>query len=270
MQYWMITRDSETAAFACQNGVDRIFVDLEHLGKLQRQGHLDTWISSHELADLVYLRPAVPTGQLLVRLNPWNLGSVIEIESTLAAGADWLMLPMFHSISELLDFCRLVGGRVPVIPLVETAEALALLPQVAQAPGVAEVFIGLNDLRLSLGLSFLFEPLVNGLLDQAAEILNSLGVPWGFGGLARAGEGLLPAELILGEHVRLGSSRVILSRTFHRMATSLEVLQAEMDFGAEMAKLNAAEARWRAASPAELAANHEQVAEIVNRIVAGA
>jgi len=80
----------------------------------------------------------------------------------------------------------------------------------------------------------------------------------------------LPAELILGEHVRLGSSRVILSRTFHRMATSLEALQAEMDFGAEIAKLNAAEAHWCAASPAELAANHERVAGIVNRIVAGA
>ena len=36
----------------------------------------------------------------------------------------------------------------------------------------------------------------------------------GFGGIARIGEGMLPSDNILGEHVRLGSSSVILSRTF--------------------------------------------------------
>ena len=40
------------------------------------------------------------------------------------------------------------------------------------------------------------------------------GIPFGFGGIARIGEGLLPSDYILGEHVRLGSSSVILSRTF--------------------------------------------------------
>jgi len=269
MQFWMIVNQPAIAAHIVAGGVGRVFVDLERLGKQQRQGHLDTWMSAHQPADVAALRSVVGTGQLLVRLNPWHPGSAAEIEAAIAAGADWLMLPMFRSLGELQGFCGAVAGRVPVIPLVETQEALALLPQVAQTPGVAEVFIGLNDLRLSLGLRFLFEPLVNGLLDHAAATLNSLGVPWGFGGLARAGEGLLPAELILGEHVRLGSSRVILSRTFHRMATSLEAMQQEMDFGAEMAKLLAAEAHWRAAGPAALAANHEQVAATIAAIVAG-
>ena len=35
----------------------------------------------------------------------------------------------------------------------------------------------------------------------------------GFGGIAHW-EGLIPAEQIIGEHVRLGSKRLILSRTF--------------------------------------------------------
>lgn len=39
-------------------------------------------------------------------------------------------------------------------------------------------------------------------------------MPFGFGGIARIGEGDLPSDNILGEHVRLGSSSVILSRTF--------------------------------------------------------
>ena len=39
-------------------------------------------------------------------------------------------------------------------------------------------------------------------------------MPFGFGGIARIGEGDLPSDNILGEHVRLGSTSVILSRTF--------------------------------------------------------
>jgi len=39
-------------------------------------------------------------------------------------------------------------------------------------------------------------------------------IPYGFGGIARLGTGLLPAENILAEHYRLGSSMVILSRSF--------------------------------------------------------
>lgn len=42
-------------------------------------------------------------------------------------------------------------------------------------------------------------------------------IPFGFGGIARIGEGDLPSDYILGEHVRLGSTSVILSRTFKGM-----------------------------------------------------
>ena len=269
MQYWMIVNQPDIAAHIASRGVGRIFLDLEVHGKQARQGHLDTWISRHQLAEAPRLRSAIGPAELLVRLNPWHQGSAAEIEAAIAAGADWLMLPMFRRLEELEAFCSVVAGRVPVLPLVETAEALDLLPEVARVPGVREVFIGLNDLRISLGLKFLFEPLVNGLLDQAAEQLNRLGVPWGFGGLARHGEGLLPAEMILGEHVRLGSSRVILSRTFHRMAESLDALKAGMDFDLEMGKLRAAEDHWHAASDAELAANHEQVNAIIAGLVSG-
>ena len=38
---------------------------------------------------------------------------------------------------------------------------------------------------------------------------------FGFGGIARLGEGLLPGRDVLAEHLRLGSQAVILSRTFH-------------------------------------------------------
>ena len=47
-----------------------------------------------------------------------------------------------------------------------------------------------------------------------AEKIKTKGIPFGFGGMAKIGEGMLPAEKILAEHYRLGSSSVILSRTF--------------------------------------------------------
>ncbi len=40
------------------------------------------------------------------------------------------------------------------------------------------------------------------------------GIPYGFGGIAAIGKGELPAERIITEHYRLGSTRVILSRSF--------------------------------------------------------
>lgn len=65
-----------------------------------------------------------------------------------------------------------------------------------------------------MGLTFMFELLSDGLVEYIALKCNKAGKPFGFGGIARIGEGDLPSDNILGEHVRLGSSSVILSRTF--------------------------------------------------------
>ena len=263
----MIVKEPDIAAFVACNGVDRVFVDLESLGKQERQAHLDTWISSHSPSDISLVRQAIGSAHLLVRLNPLNSRSAQEVEDAIDRGADCLMLPMFRELSDVKTFCSLVAGRLPVVPLVETAEALELLPDVASCEGVAEVFIGLNDLRISLGLRFLFEPLVNGMLDKAAAQLNDAGIPWGFGGLARYGEGVLPAELIIGEHVRLGSSGAILSRTFHRMAANLAELREQMDFNAEITKLRSAEKYFRGAGASILKANHAEVGQIISRVI---
>ena len=84
----LITNDPTLAAFAVQQGVDRVFVDLEVLGKHERQGHRDTLISSHSLADAAKVRSALGGGELLVRLNPVHPGSEAEIDGAIAAGAD--------------------------------------------------------------------------------------------------------------------------------------------------------------------------------------
>lgn len=266
MQLMMIVNQPDIAAHIASCGVDRIFVDLEYIGKQERQNHLDTWISRHTPEDVSAIRAAIANTPLLVRLNPWHDGSPDEIDDAIARGADLLMLPMFKSIKPVENFCRAVRERVPVIPLAETRESMDILPLVARTPGVCEVFIGLNDLHLSMGQSFMFEPLADGTLDRAAEHLHNAGMPFGFGGLARIGEGLLSAERITGEHARLGSSSAILSRTFHRQAQTLAELKSEMDFALEITRLRSAIAQNEAAERSVLEVNREEVKRIVGEI----
>ncbi len=260
-----ITNSPELASFVVKSGVDRIFLDLEILGKKSRQGHLDTLISQHHIDDVAKLREVVPGNRLLVRINPIHDDIQAEIDRVICHGADIIMLPMFHGVAEVQRFCHAVDGRARTCLLVETVGAMRTLNDCIEVPGVDEVHIGLNDLHLELGQRFMFEPLADGLVDGMVEILRDAGVPFGIGGLARTGEGLLPAELLLSEHARLGSTGAILSRTFHRQASSVEDL-AKMGFAYEVAKLREAYAEFLTASPTVLEINRYEVKRRVRAI----
>jgi len=216
IKFIMITNSPGLAHMAELNGVGRIFVDLEQLGKKARQGHLSTHISNHSTDDVALVKYALEKAELLVRLNPLNENTHLMVELAINNGADILMLPMFRASDEVEEFARMVDRRVKIIPLVETNGAVESIKNVVNIQGVSEIYIGLNDLHLDMQMKFIFEPLANGLIDKIAAVIKSAGLPFGFGGIARAGEGIIPGELVLGEHIRLGSSSVILSRTFCR------------------------------------------------------
>ncbi len=234
MRLMLITADPGLAKLASESGVDRVFVDLEIMGKVERQGHKDTVISRHSLDDVKRVREVVKAGGLLVRVNPWHDRSEEEVEAVIAAGADSVMLPMFKGADEVKAFSKCVGSRAASVGLLETSEALARVEEIAIEGGLHEVHIGLNDLHLALGLDFLFEVLASGMVDMAATKIRRGGLPFGIGGVARVGSGELPASLVLGEHERLGSTGVILSRAFTAGAKSLEDLPAGLDLGREV------------------------------------
>lgn len=261
MIFQLITRDPEFARRAEAAGVDRLFVDLEILGKRERQKGRDTVISGHSFDDVARVRASLTTASLLVRLNPPNPGSPEEIERALAAGAQILMLPMFRTPEELGAFAGAVAGRAPVVGLVETREAAERIAEIANVPGVAELYVGLNDLHLALGRRFMFELLSDGTVDRLAAALRAAGRPFGFGGVARVGEGLLPAELVLGEHLRLGSTRVILSRAFQKGGTA--------DLAADVARLRQAEAALARRSAEEIESNRLDVRARVEAVLRG-
>jgi len=253
-----ITNDPEFARRCDALEGFRLFVDLERLGKAERQAGRNTFISVHQVDDVARIRDAVRRSDLMVRVNPLHDGTAAELDAVIARGADLVMLPMFTRAEEIRKFSELVAGRVPIVPLLETAGALDSLDAWAATPGLHEIFVGLNDLHLSLGLRFMFEPLALGMVERVAVTARRQGVRFGFGGIARAEEGLLPGRDVLAEHLRLGSNSVILSRTFHR--------EGEGSFEDEVGRLRAAEAALARRTPAQVQEDSARIAATIEAI----
>lgn len=261
-----ITNIPRIAAMAEAAGVDRIFIDLESVGKQLRQGGMNTVQSDHTLADIRTVRPAVTRAELLVRVNPIYDWSREEIETALGFGADTLMLPFFRTAAQVEQFLSCVDGRAKTILLVETPEAVENLDEILRLPGIDECHIGLNDLHLGLGRRFMFELLADGTVDRITDKFREYGVPFGVGGIARLGRGILPAEYILAEHVRLGSQAVILSRSFCNDILFSDRPDRDTVFAREVRKLRETEAQMRAMPESFFRENRAKLQRIVARI----
>lgn len=215
-----ITKRPEIARIAEEAGVDWIFVDMEFIGKDARQGGLDTVQNHHTVEDVKNVKGAVTKAKVLVRVNPIHeamadyLSSEDEINATIEAGADIVMLPFFKTIAEVERFIRIVGGRAKTCLLVETPEAALLLDDILNVDGIDMIHLGLNDLHLALGMKFMFELLSDGTVDRLASKIKAKGIPFGFGGVATLTGGAMPGSMVIKEHYRLGSSMVIVSRSF--------------------------------------------------------
>ena len=215
-----ITKRPEIARIAEEAGVDWIFVDMEFIGKDARQGGLDTVQNHHTVEDVKNVKCAVTKAKVLVRVNPIHEvmvdypSSEDEINATIEAGADIVMLPFFKTIAEVERFIRIVDGRAKTCLLVETPEAALLLDDILNVDGIDMIHLGLNDLHLALGMKFMFELLSDGTVDRLASKIKAKGIPFGFGGVATLTGGAMPGSMVIKEHYRLGSSMVIVSRSF--------------------------------------------------------
>lgn len=219
-----ITNQPEIAKIAESAGVDRIFVDMEFIGKDARQKGLDTVKSRHTVEDVARIKQSVEKAEVLVRINPIHdalgdyFSSEDEINAVIEAGADIIMLPYFKTTEEVKAFLGYVNGRARTMLLLETPEAAQLVDEILDIPGIDEIHIGINDLSLGYGRKFMFELLADGTVEQLCFKFRKKGIPFGFGGIASLGKGTLPSEYIIKEHYRLGSGCVILSRSFCDLA----------------------------------------------------
>ena len=182
-----ITNNPITAQIAQEAGVDRIWIDMEYIGKDERQGGMDTVKNHHTIDDIKKMRPIVTNAELMVRVNPLHTatddyyGSEDEINQSIEAGADVIMLPMFKTADDVKRFV---------------------------------IHIGLNDLHLAMHKVFMFELICDDTVASLCKKMKAKGIKYGFGGIARVGYGMLPAEYIIAEHYHLGSTAAILSRGF--------------------------------------------------------
>lgn len=263
-----ITNDPQVVEIADRAGVDRIFIDLETVGKKQRQGGMDTVQSHHTTDDVKNIRAVLKNAQLLVRVNPIYDGSIAEINTVIGNGAEVVMLPYFQNVSQVRTFLETVNGRAKTILLVETPEAVENLDEILALDGIDECHIGLNDLHLGYGRRFMFELLADGTVETIAQKFKERNIPFGFGGIARIGMGTLPAEKILAEHLRIGSQAVILSRSFCDVAKikDKDYQKIERLFLREVQKLRDAEMCMRQEPDEFFGKNRSDVQQIVRRI----
>jgi 4-hydroxy-2-oxoheptanedioate aldolase len=146
-------------------GFDWVLIDMQHGGM-----DYETALSMIRAVDL---SKAVP----IVRV-PWNDPGIIG--RVLDAGALGVVIPMIQSAADArraVEAClyppagsrsfgpvrvglrdgpgyfATANDRVAVIPMIETAQALAEVEQIAATPGVDALFVGPFDLSIALGLT---------------------------------------------------------------------------------------------------------------------
>ena len=268
-----ITNNIVTAAIAQKAGVDRIWVDMEYIGKEDRQAGMNTVKSHHTIDDIKKLRPVVTSAELLVRINPIHdktdeyCSTEEEIENTVNAGADVIMLPMFKKKAEVERFIKAVKGRAKTLLLFETAEAIENVDDILSVPGIDEVHIGLNDLHLAKKMDFMFELLCDGTVKNLCEKFKAKGIKYGFGGIARVGYGMLPAEYIIAEHYALGSSAAILSRGFCDANLVKDPMEIESIFIEGVKNIRLKEAEVAQYTQAQYKENLQIIKSAVEKIV---
>jgi hypothetical protein len=268
-----ITNNPQIATIAESCGVDRIFIDMEYIGKEERQAGLNTVKSHHTIADIVNIRSVISSSELLVRINPIHnktnkyTSSKDEIDAVIDAGADILMLPMLKNVRQVDEFVRLVGGRAKTMLLLETAESNENIDEFLQVEGVDEAHIGLNDMHLAYRKKFMFELLTDGTVERLCGKLKAKGIPYGFGGIARLGYGMLPAEKVIMEHYRLGSTKAILSRSFCNATEMTDMVELKKLFQLETNRIRLFEESLKSCSAQDFENNRQEVCSLVSAIV---
>lgn len=263
LELCLVTADTRLAAAAESTGVERVLVDLETLGKAERQAGEGLYLSTHTLDDVHRIRRVLRTTELMVRTNPVHAESGEEVRAVLEAEPDVVMLAMARSAEDVRVFVELVDGRAEVSVLVENVAALEALPQIVGVPGVAEIHVGLNDLRLSLGFATLFDPLCSGHVDRAALVVHEARLRFGFGGVTSPRAQMpVHAERIIGEQVRLGSRLAWLGRSFRELLEHGPLVSTMEE---NVCAIRACLEMWALASDDELDANRARLVEDVMR-----
>jgi hypothetical protein len=209
--------DDDLAAGAAGAGVDAVVVDLERRGKEGRQSGFDTDVTAHTLDDVARVRD-LTTLPLVVRVDGPGPGLAGRLADAVAAGADEALVPMVADAAAAADCLRAAPSDLPVGVLVERTTAVADAARIGALP-LARVYVGLMDLMVERGAASPFTPLVDGTVATVRAATQQV---FGVAGLTAPGFGApVPARLLAGELVRLGTDFTFLRRSFHHAVGDL-------------------------------------------------
>lgn len=125
--------------------------------------------------------------------------------------------------------------------LLETPEAVKNIDNILKTDGIDYIHIGLNDLSLGYKMKFMFELLADGTVEKLCNKFKENKIEYGFGGIAALGKGAIPAEMVIKEHYRLGSTCAILSRSFCNTEIVTDKKEIETIFNEGMKEIRAFE-----------------------------
>jgi hypothetical protein len=256
LRLFLFTADLDTALRADAAGVDSVIVDWERHGKHARQRGHDTEINDHSVASVSRLssRLDIP---VTVRLNPLHEGTRAEVRRALNGGASTLMLPMAESPAEVEAFVRIVAGRARTLIQIET-QALADRCAALRSIDWDYVHVGLNDLKISRGDTWLWAPLLDGTIERIHRALAGRVV--GFGGATVIGGGVpIPFVGLLQEMARLHAGMALLRRSFLREA-------AGRDWKAELRAVRATWDALHARAPAAERRDHAALTALLRTL----
>ena len=91
-------------------------------------------------------------------------------------------------------------------------------------------------------------------------------IPYGFGGIASLGKGMLPSERVIAEHYRLGSTCAILSRSFCNTNIITDVDEVRRVFDVDLKAIRAWEEKCESGQ-VDFIGNKNQVEKIVKQIL---
>jgi citrate lyase beta subunit len=168
-------------AAALASGADTVCIDLE-----------DSVPASDKAAAREAAMSAIAgddSGRLILRCN--GLGTIDGVQdfgaiaSALARGANvspLLLLPKVENAEQLTVLAQLTGGRMGLVPLIESPRGLHAAAAIGAVPGVAAMMFGGGDLSAELGVELAWEPLAvaRGLfvLACAEAGVPAIDVPW--------------------------------------------------------------------------------------------
>ena len=195
-----LTRSVEIAAIAKSAGFDGLFIDLEH-----NSFTLDTVSQIAMTATALGLTPLVR----VPNLDPGEIGRALE------AGAQGIIVPHVETADQAravveaarfppfgnrsfvatsvhtlfrpgkaAEMMPLLNAEILIIAVIESAEALKNVDEIAAVPGLDVLLVGTNDLSNSMGLyGQLDHPKVIEAYDRVSAACKAHGKHLGVGGL---------------------------------------------------------------------------------------